>query len=140
MQIHNTVLALQMMNEVKVYKVQFYSKGRLSPSRYHYKAAEELNEGDWVLVPTNNGADFGVARVVEEADDVDFDADFEVKWINARIDDPVALYKEHNGRDITARKKLASSQAMKAAEDHLKHLGVDATAFAIEHKTEENKE
>jgi len=159
MQIHNTVLALQIMNGVKVYAVQYLTPDTPSGTRrsieddaaaswgrtpvtsksYHYKSAETYAPGTWVVVPTHKGKRFSLAKIVGEVVDVDFDDGVKLLWINQEIADPLALYKEHDDHDVTARRKLAASQAMNAAKEHLDTLGVDASAFAIEHKVEEGK-
>lgn len=152
MQLHNTVLALQVMNGVQVYAVQFlndrpgkdtdtdaatWGKPRLSTKRYHYKSADVLDLGTWVLVPTSNGTRFGIARVEENAtDEIDYDSDIKLLWINQVIEPPHEVFEVHAGYDAGARRKLAASQAQKAAQEHLNALGVDASAFAIESKEE----
>lgn len=153
MQLHNTVLALQIMNGVKVYAVKFMNDGRdksvadddldaptfrpaYSTKVYHYKSDKTLEPGAHVIVPTNDGRRFGIAKVYADAtDEIDYDSPVRLLWINQEIESPFDVFEVHAAHDAAARRKLAASQAKKAAEDHLKTLGVDLSAFAIEDKT-----
>lgn len=155
MQLHNTVLALQIMNGVKVYAVKFLNDGRektveddfednvtrtyrpaYSSKIYHYKSDKPLEPGAHVIVPTNDGRRFAIAKVHADAtDEIDYDSPVRLLWINQVIDHPFDVYEVHAGHDAAARRKLAASQAKKAAEEHLATLGVDLSAFAIEDKS-----
>jgi hypothetical protein len=163
MQIHNSILALQVMNNVRVYSVKFLQnpskpktrslqahsddddiedgagyftheplKFHYSTGVYSYKSAEVFDKGDWVLVPINNGREIKVARIVDDATNrIDYDRSKPLLWINQRISDPVKLFNQSVEHDAEAGRKLAASQAAKAAQEHLAALGVDHTAFAV---------
>lgn len=159
MKIHNSILALQVMNNVRVYSVKFLQapskaktrtmhdddiedgagyftqdplKPQYSGTAYSYKSAEVFEKGDWVLVPVDNGRQIKVARIVDDATNrIDYDRTKPLLWINQRISDPVQLFNQSTEHDVEAGRKLAASQAAKAAQEHLAALGVDHTAFAV---------
>jgi len=130
MQIHNTVLAIQMMNGLKVYAVAFPSgqKGQ----HYTYKTFDTFEVDDIVLVPEdrNGNAVFSTARIVEEVELVDFDSEIQLKYINQKLENPYDLHGALNSQDQKAKAKIAAAQVQKAAQEYLSAAGLKASDFA----------
>jgi len=122
MNINGTLLALQMMNGAKVYEVTYVDRG--SSKNYSYKSEVDLVKGDMVIVPC--GSSVALAEVVGEADDVNFDAPYGLKWIVGRVDGLWNTIEENADRDKRARAKLVKSKAQTAAKEYLASAGLDA--------------
>lgn len=122
MNINGTLLALQMMNGAKVYEVSYVDRG--SSKYYSYKSEADLVKGDMVIVPC--GSSVALAEVVGEADDVNFDAPYGLKWIVGRVDGLWNTIEENADRDKRAKAKLVKSKAQTAAKEYLASAGLDA--------------
>jgi hypothetical protein len=127
MQIHNTVLAIQMMNGLKVYAVAFDGS-----KTYSYKTFDTFEVHDIVLVPVERSGTtaFAIARVVCEVELVDFDSDIQLKYINQRLENPYDLNSALNAQDQSAKSKIAAAQVQKAAQEYLTAAGLKASDFA----------
>lgn len=146
MKLHNTILALQIMNGAKVYSVRYLNETReadsspkFSAGTYRYKSRETFAPGDWAIAPTNRGARFGLVKIeADVTETVDYDSDISLLWIGQAIDDPFARFKAADDLDAAACRKLAAARAKQAAQDYIKHLGIDPGEFGmLEHKDEE---
>jgi hypothetical protein len=138
MQLHNTILALQVMNGAKVYAVRLMnSDGSYSQKTYDYKGRAVFSPGDHVIVPTHGGRKFAFGKIESDVEDIDYDSEHRLLWINGQIDDPFEVFARNDKRDGIARRKLAATRAQQAAEEHLRALGVNPTAFELECKAEE---
>jgi len=122
MNINGTLLALQMMNGAKVYEVSYVDRG--SNKYYSYKSEIDLVKGDIVVVPC--GSSVALAEVIGEADDVNFDAPYGLKWVVGRVGGLWNTIEENADRDKRAKAKLVKSKAQTAAKEYLASAGLDA--------------
>lgn len=125
MDLNNKLLALQMLNGVKLYEVRVLGTGNL----FRYKSRTAYHEGDVVVVQLKSY--YSIGRVVKEVTDFDFAVIAEWKWILGQCFDPEAMQKEFDELDITAKQKIAQAQAMHEAKKLLEMSGLTLADLSI---------
>jgi hypothetical protein len=124
--LNNTLLALQLLNGVKLYSVRI--AGPQGNATYSYKAVETYMPGDAVLVQTKNVFVAGIVQ--QEVIDFDYSIAAEWKWILFPIRNPEDLAETFAEHDRAAKRKLVQAQAMQAAKNMLEASGLSMTDLA----------
>lgn len=123
MNLSSTVLALQMMNGVKLYSCTF----DLETKRYSFKSNEKLEQGDYVLVDTINGPK--IAQVVEEDITCRFDQAIEWRWVIQKLENVAVKVARYRQMDDEAKKKIAMAESFGKAKAVADTLGVSVADF-----------
>lgn len=119
MDMNNTLLALQMLNGVKLYKVRIAGT---SGNIYSYKSREEYLPGQHVLIQTKQTFVAGVIH--SEIEDFDYTEAHDWKWILGGIFDAEKLTAELTQLDVQAKKKIGQAQALHEAKKILEATGL----------------
>jgi len=127
MDLNNTILALQLMNGVKLYSVKMSST---SHSVFTYKSATELVKGQSVVVSGKNDI-LLVGEVVAEVTNPDYEGMHKWQWIYTTVPDISALREKFDNIDEVAKQKLAKARAIKAAQEMLDSAGITKDDFSI---------
>jgi len=119
--LNNTLLALQILNGVKMYAVRIAGTN----TTYTYKSNRSFLPGTAVLVQTKNTF---VAGIVDHlVEDFDYSMSAEWKWVLFEIENPEQLAENFAELDRSAKRKLMQAQAVKAAKDLLAAQGLTMT-------------
>jgi hypothetical protein len=117
--LNNTLLALQVLNGVRMYSVRIAGGAH---NRYTYKAHREYEIGSAVLVQTKSTFVAGIVEALIE--DFDYDQAHEWKWVLFNIDNPEAVAKEYDEMDRSSKRKLMQAQAVQSAKNLLEASGL----------------
>lgn len=119
MDLNNTLLALQMLNGVRLYEVRI-----LGTTQYlSYKSREELTPNTPVLVQTKHT--FVAGMVHKEVTDFDYSIVAEWKWIVAKLEtNPEETQMLFEKADVAAKQKIAQAQALAEAKKILEATGL----------------
>lgn len=119
----NLLLALEVQKGLHLYRVCF--KRIKTPNEsdlYTYCSYEPIEPDTFVLVPTNNGTEFKLAKMIREEFNITFNYAYTVQPILCQLPDPEKLYASWSKRQQDAMRRLIEVQMKKRVKEYLGDL------------------
>lgn len=132
-----TILAFQIMNGVRVYRVTGYRIDNKAGNPLLIKSREELQPADSIIMSSATGL-FVIARVIEEVTDFSYEEAVNFDWCLGKCLNPQIELAEIKRAETEAANRLAQSRAKKAAIEILESSGLsfDEMKLLLEGKAE----